>query len=112
MCGALVVASKERDDSGVDFDAGNDSPLLQQFGERGTVIGFLIEGLVEQDDPRDVVADGGARGEQQLSKKIIFSKYTGYRVQKKTGNYRLDAILVGLPVLASVLVGVLETDVG
>lgn len=74
LCGAFVVASKQWDDAGIYFDSGNNSPLLQQFGEWGAIVRLLIQGFVEQDDSRDVVANGGACTEEELPKKIFLIK--------------------------------------
>lgn len=68
MSGAFVVDGvPQRYDTGVDLDTGDDSLLVQQLDEAGAVVGLLVDGLVEQDDTGDGLAEGGAGGEQQLS---------------------------------------------
>lgn len=54
---AFVVGAEERNDALVDFDTGDDVALLQQFDEWRTIVGFLIEGLVEEDYSRNVLSD-------------------------------------------------------
>lgn len=54
---ALVVGAKERHDTLVDLDTGEDVTLLQELNEGCSIVGLLVESLVEQDDTRDVLAN-------------------------------------------------------
>ena len=65
--GALSIRSSQWDDSLVHLDAGNDTVVLQELDKRSAVISLLVEGLVEEDHPADVVGQLFATGEQQLA---------------------------------------------
>lgn len=54
---AFVVSSKQRYDTLVDLYTRKDVALLQQLDERSTVVGLLIEGLVEKDHTGDMITD-------------------------------------------------------
>lgn len=79
--GALALGAHQVNNTLVDLDSGNDVLLLQQLNEGGAIVGLLVEGLVEQNDSRDVLRQLVVGGEQQLA------------------------------VLATVVVGVLGTDI-
>ena len=50
----------------VDLDAGDDAAVLQHLHEWRTVVRFLVERLVEEDDSRDGIGHSSISGEQQL----------------------------------------------
>lgn len=54
---ALVVGSEEWYHTGVDLDTGDYVALLQEVDEGSSVVGLLVQGLVEQDNTRNVLAD-------------------------------------------------------
>lgn len=54
---AFVIGAEERNDAFVYFYAGDDVALLQQFDERRTVVGLLIESLMEENHSRNVLSD-------------------------------------------------------
>ena len=62
----LAVGAGQRLGAEVDLDAGDDALALEQLHQRRAVGGVLADGLVEEDDAADVVADV-LRGEQHLA---------------------------------------------
>ena len=65
--GALVQCVRQRHNTFVDLDAGDDALFLQQLHKWRAVVGLLVESFVEEDDARDVISDGLVGGEQQLA---------------------------------------------
>lgn len=57
--GAFIVAAEKWDDTSVYLHAGNDSSLFQQFGERSSIFGLLVQSLVEENYTGDVVSECG-----------------------------------------------------
>lgn len=49
------------------LDAHNDAPVLNHFGEVGAIIGVLIQGLVEEDDPADALVNALVGCEEELA---------------------------------------------
>lgn len=68
MGGALILRAKEVDNTLVHLDTRVDASALQDFGKGPSVTGFLVQGLVEKDDTRDVLIDRLISSEQQLLK--------------------------------------------
>jgi hypothetical protein len=64
---ALSLRGHQVNDTAVDLNAGNDVLLLQDVNEGGSAGGLLVDGLVEQDDTRDVGRQGIVGGEEQLA---------------------------------------------
>lgn len=54
---AFVIGAEEWNDALVYFNTGDDVALLQQFDERRTVVGLLIESLMEENHSRNVLSD-------------------------------------------------------
>lgn len=65
--GALALGAHQIDDTLVDLDTGQDALLLEQSGQRGTVIALLVQRLVEQNNTGDVLLQTVVGGEQQLT---------------------------------------------
>ena len=49
------------------LDSWDDALLLDQLNKRCSVVALLVQGLMEEDDSADVVADGGVCGEEELA---------------------------------------------
>lgn len=67
MGGAFTIGTGERDNTLVYLDAGNNTIILEHLDKRCAIIGFLVEGLVEENDTRDVLCQWLASGEEQLA---------------------------------------------
>ncbi len=63
------LAGRERQGlgAGVELDAGDGARRLDDVDERGSVLGFLADRLVEEDDARDVALHGVRRAEQHFA---------------------------------------------
>lgn len=67
LSGAFVFGPEERDYTLVNLDAGNDAALIEKLYERSTVVRLLVEGLVEENNARDVLTECRVGGKQKLS---------------------------------------------
>jgi hypothetical protein len=74
----LTFRGHQVNNTAVNLDSGNDSLLLEDFDESSAIGGFLVDGLVEQDDSRDVCGESILGGEEQLAvcATILFSVLT------------------------------------
>lgn len=73
---AFVIRAEKRNNALIDFNTGDDVALLQQLDERRTVIGLLIESLVEEDHSRNMLSDDILK--RKNIKCIIRSMYFRY----------------------------------
>lgn len=80
LCGALVISAHHGHDTFVHLDAGDDAAVFKDLDKRSSIVGLLVEGFVKQDHAADGTVHLLAAGKQQL------------------------------PVLAPVLLGVLNTN--
>lgn len=49
------------------LDADNDAAVFDEPGEGNTIVGFLVEGFMEEDDASDTAVDALVGGEEQLT---------------------------------------------
>lgn len=49
------------------LDADHDAAVLDELGEVGAVVGALVEGFVEEDDPSDAAVNALVGREEQLA---------------------------------------------
>ncbi|KAJ8978347.1 hypothetical protein NQ317_002656 [Molorchus minor] len=68
LCCTFVVASKQRHNTSIHLDTGNDTPLFQKFDECCAIVGLLVQGFMKQNDTGDVVSNRWASTEEKLPK--------------------------------------------
>ena len=71
--GALALGAHQVDHALVHLDAGDHVALLEQLHERCAVVSLLVQGLVEEDHARNVVAHHLVGGEEQLGADVRWS---------------------------------------
>ena len=67
MGGTLAVGTGQWHDALVDLDARYDVVVVENLDEGRSVVGLLVEGLMEENDATDVLARLLANAEQELA---------------------------------------------
>lgn len=94
--GALVLRAEQVNHSLIHFDTGEDSAAFEDLGEWGTISGFLVQGLVEEDHSRDVFSNGCVWKEQQLREGKNPSENANSKENKYSKEIADDHVLTSL----------------
>lgn len=65
--GGLAIGSGEGDNTFVDLDAHHHASFFEVLGEGLAIVGFLVHGLMEEDDTTNARVDAVISGEEELT---------------------------------------------